>query len=232
MKHLTNDRFLTAFQVVGLIFLLSYTGYTANKASQLKLLADTSRAKETAAELKNKMTILWLKQATWSRTVLLCEIDQLPGTAEAERRLTQNQIEIGNLFKPYYGIEAGRKLSLLLNQMVHFTGEICAATKKNDTLKIQLLNEKWQNLSIEITAFFSARNPAWADINMNQYFVNQINYTNQQAKYRTKKEYASDIESFDQTTDQMMKIAEILSTGIVNQFPAMFLIDKPAIANN
>src|SRR5688572_27231910 len=64
--------------------------------------------------LKADMRKLWEDHVVWTRNVILCITDGLPGADQAVKRLLQNQTDIGNAIKPYYGEEAGNKLTELL----------------------------------------------------------------------------------------------------------------------
>src|SRR5512141_1579159 len=62
-------------------------------------------------ELRLNMRNLWQEHVAWTRNVVLCIADGLPGTDQAVNRLLQNQDDIGNAIKSFYGEEAGKQLS-------------------------------------------------------------------------------------------------------------------------
>src|ERR1035437_5632774 len=70
--------------------------------------------KDPGTTLKTNMRKLWEDHVTWTRNVILCLVDELPGVDQAVKRLMQNQTDIGNAIKPYYGEEAGKKLTEML----------------------------------------------------------------------------------------------------------------------
>ena len=224
MKYLTTERFSILFQAIGLACLLGYSGFTANRDYQMKALADTTGAKETAFELKIKMRNLWDDNATWSRTVLLCRINQLPGTEESMKRLLLNQIAIGNAFKPFYGVEAGRKLTLLLNKHILIAEEVVTAAKTKDSVKMKEINTRWYRNADEISAFLSTRNPDWSFADIKQMLTKQISCTTDQVEQRIKQNYKADIIAYDKVHDEMLKMSVILSDGIVKQFPEKFKV--------
>src|SRR6478672_11197738 len=67
-----------------------------------------------AEELKIAMRKLWEDHITWTRNVILCLADNLTGSDQAVKRLLKNQDDIGDAIKPYYGDDAGKKLTGLL----------------------------------------------------------------------------------------------------------------------
>lgn len=222
MKYLSTDRFSTTLQVIALVCLISYSGFTANRDSQMKSLADSTVIKQTAAELKINMHTLWDDNATWTRTVLLCFIDDLPGREQATKRLLQNHAEIGNSMKPYYGLEAGRKLTLLLNNHLQIAAEMVYAVKSKNILQLKEVNKSWTENAEEISEFLSTRNPEWAFADMKETMNQQIKLITDQVQQRMNKNYDEDIIAYDKVHAEILKMSVIISNGIVKQFPEKF----------
>src|SRR5205814_384537 len=87
----------------------------------------TSGVSAASVELKTAMRKLWEDHITWTRNVILCIVDSLPGTDQAVKRLLQNQVDIGNAIKPYYGADAGKKLTDLLTPHITIAAEVVKA---------------------------------------------------------------------------------------------------------
>src|ERR1017187_8854626 len=81
---------------------------------QMKQESKKTNSAVSATTLKTNMRKLWEDHVIWTRNVILCLVDELPGTDQAVKRLLQNQVDIGNVIKPYYGEEAGKQLTVLL----------------------------------------------------------------------------------------------------------------------
>jgi len=54
-----------------------------------------------------EMRKLWEDHIIWTRVVIMSLVAGLPDTGLAVQRLMQNQVDIGNAIKPYYGNPAG-----------------------------------------------------------------------------------------------------------------------------
>jgi len=77
----------------------------------------------------------------------------------AAQRLLQNQDDIGNAIKPFYGEEAGYKLSLLLRSHILIAAELLQAAKNGDTAGFESAKTRWYENADEIAAFLNAANP-------------------------------------------------------------------------
>ena len=83
--------------------------------------------------LRTSMRQAWEDHILWTRLLIVSAVSDLPDMEVALNRLLQNQVDIGNAIKPYYGDAAGEQLTLLLRD--HITGAVdvltVAANKDN-----------------------------------------------------------------------------------------------------
>src|SRR5215510_7654645 len=95
------------------------------------------------AALHDAMDKLWEDHITWTRNVICCLVDNLPGSDQAVKRLLENQDDIGNAIKPYYGGDAGKKLTDLLHEHIITAAEVVKAAKANNAKALDTANKKW-----------------------------------------------------------------------------------------
>src|SRR5258705_13553596 len=69
-------------------------------------------------QLRMVMHKLWEDHIVWTRNVILNIMDDLPDTDPAVNRLLQNQDDIGNAVKPFYGEAGGKELTRLLRDNI------------------------------------------------------------------------------------------------------------------
>src|SRR5687768_1449286 len=67
---------------------------------------------------------LWEDHVTWTRVYIIAALAGLPEAEIAAGRLLQNQTEIGNAIKPFYGDEAGDQLTALLNDHILIAADL------------------------------------------------------------------------------------------------------------
>lgn len=235
MKHFRYFSFVTALLsvtillIVSFVILFSYSGCSSTDKPEENLPAKISTFSETSVELKTNMRQLWEDHITWTRNVILCLVDELPGTEQAVNRLLQNQVDIGNAIIPYYGKEAGNKLTDLLKVHINIAAEVVNAAKAGNTTALDEANKRWYANADEISSFLSEANPGWELAHMKMMMHDHLRLTTDEAVQRIKKDYIADVIAYDKVHDEILKMSDMLADGIVSQFPEKF---SPAVAKS
>jgi hypothetical protein len=178
------------------------------------------------SELKLAMRKLWEDHVVWTRNVIFCLVDRLPGKDQAVNRLLQNQVDLGNAIKPYYGEEAGKKLTDLLYPHITIAAEVVNAAKAGNTAALDEANKKWYANADEISEFLSTANPNWGLEEMKMMMHEHLKLTTNEAVQRIKKDYDADVIAYDKVHEAILKMSDMLADGIVKQFPEKFTISS------
>lgn len=188
---------------------------------------DDCKKDDPAVNLRMAMNKLWEDHIIWTRNVIMCFTDDLPGTDQAVARLLKNQEDIGNAIKPVYGDEAGNKLTELLKSHITIAAEVLTAAKKGDDAGFTTANQKWQSNGDEIALFLSSANPDnWKSEEMKKMMSDHLQYTTEEAVARFKKDYDADIAAYEKAHNEILEMSEMLAIGIIKQFPEKFRTDK------
>jgi len=173
-------------------------------------------------QLRLAMHKLWEDHVTWTRNVILNIIDDLPGTEQAVNRLLQNQDDIGNAITPYYGAAGGKELTRLLREHITIAADLLKAAKTSNKSSFDDANKKWFANAEEISQFLSKANPNWKAAEMSKMMKDHLNLTTEEAVARLKKDYAADVIAYDKVHVEILAMADMLTDGIVLQFPEKF----------
>ena len=174
-------------------------------------------------DLRNAMRKLWEDHITWTRLYIVNAAADLPEKDAAAQRLLQNQTDIGNAIKPYYGEDAGNMLTALLREHILGAVDLIAAAKDNDRAKMEAASERWYVNGENVAMFLSAANPAaWPPDAMKAEMKMHLDLTLQEASDHLSGKFAEDVADYDQIHEHILKLADALSDGIINQFPDRF----------
>jgi hypothetical protein len=197
----------------------STTSTTDSTSAKMNMAPASSAA---VADLHTAMRKLWEDHITWTRDVICCLVDGLPGADQAVNRLMQNQEDIGNAVKPYYGDDAGKQLAGLLHNHIAISADVVTSAKAGDKAKLDNANNRWTANADSISDFLSKANPNWSNADMKTMMHDHLKLTTDEAVARIKKDYNADIQAYDKVHDEILKMADMLSDGIVKQFPDKF----------
>lgn len=189
---------------------------------QMKMSDSKSFNTTKSIQLKTDMRKLWEDHVTWTRNVILCLADNLPGSDQAVKRLLQNQTDIGNAVALFYGTDAGNKLTELLNAHINIAAEVVLAAKAGNNDKLKDANNRWFANADEISEFLSAANPNWALTDLKSMMHTHLQLTTDEAVNRLKKDYESDVNSYDALHKEILEMSDMLTYGIIKQFPKKF----------
>lgn len=205
-----------------LFFILASTfgnSYTV-KAAKKSPVGNTFTAAEI--QLKYDMQELWIEHAWWTRSFIVSNLAGLEDQEAVLNRLLKNQVDIGNIIKPYYGEEAGTKLTALLREHILIAGNIIEAAKKGDQANLANFNKEWNRNADEIVAFLTSANPNWNKKELTDMFRLHLKLTTDEVEARLKKDWQGDITAADLNEDHLIHMADLLTAGIVKQFPNKF----------
>lgn len=173
-------------------------------------------------QLNNSLRKLWIDHVIWTRSYIVSAIAGLEDQEEVLERLLKNQQDIGNAIKPYYGEEAGNKLAGLLKEHIVIAGKIVAAAKSGNQAEAAKFNKEWYRNADDIALFLSSANPNWTNKELKDLLYQHLQLLTDDVVARLSKNWAADIATFDKAEDHIIQLADVLSTGIIKQFPDKF----------
>ena len=173
-----------------------------------------------ASELRTAMRKLWEDHITWTRVYIIDVAGGLPDKDLTAKRLLQNQVDIGNAIKPFYGEDAGNKLTALLKDHILIAVDLIDAAKANDKTKQDDATRRWQANADEIATFLSKANPQnWPEAEMKSMMREHLDLTTQEVVARLKKNWSEDVSTYEKVHNQAFHMADMFSDGIAKQFP-------------
>jgi hypothetical protein len=169
------------------------------------------------------MRKLWEDHITWTRLYIVSAVADLPEKTATGQRLLQNQADIGNAVKAFYGEAAGAKLTALLQGHIALAGELIDAAKAGEAAKKDEASKRWYANADEIAGFLSSANPKhWPDAEMKKMMHEHLDLTTAEVVAHLGKDWAADVAAYDKVHQQVLKMADMLSSGIAAQFPDKF----------
>ncbi len=177
---------------------------------------------QSVVDLRNAMRKLWEDHIEYTRNFIISAVGGLEDTGKIAERLLKNQDDIGNAIKPIYGEEAGKKLASLLRDHILIAADIVTAAKAGNDEGVAAGEKKWQQNADDIASFLSSANSAWPVQTLKNMLYVHLALTTTEVVSRLKKDWPADIEAYDKGHAHMLMFADMLSDGIIKQFPEKF----------
>ncbi len=181
------------------------------------------RASLARGQLRDHMREVWEDHVTWTRVVIISAAADLPDYQAAVGRLLENQDEIGNAIKPYYGEAAGTELTRLLKDHIAIAGDLLVAAKKGDTAAVGEANTRWYANADDVARFLAKANPDhWPEGEMTKMMRTHLDLTLEEATARLTGDWAGDVVAYDRVVAEILQMSDMLTDGIIAQFPERF----------
>jgi hypothetical protein len=192
-----------------------------NAPAHAAMSAPTSTAK--AVSLRTDMRKLWEDHVTWTRLAIISLTAGSPDTKATVARLLQNQTDIGDAIKPFYGSAAGKELTRQLRSHILIAADLIAAAKAGDQAKLADEQASWVQNADDIAGLLASANPRyWKDATMKAEMHMHLKLTTAEVVDRLQGKWAADVAAYDKVHRHILHMSDMLTDGIVQQFPARF----------
>ncbi len=197
------------------------TSTTVTTTDPMPMPPGTRNASENA--LYQGMQTLWMQHMEWTYAAVAAFAVDSPGFPATADRLLQNQVDIGNAVRPFYGDAAADQLTTLLQE--HITGAVAVLTaaKAGDSNALnQAVTAEYANAKA-IGDFLGDANPTnWPKADMEAMMATHIDQTLVYATDMLQGDYAQAIANYGLAEAHMVEMADMLSAGVIAQFPDQF----------
>jgi hypothetical protein len=200
------------------------TPHHAQAPTEMSMTVHSSPARSAKAfALRTDMRKLWEDHITWTRLAIISLESGTPDTDATVGRLLQNQTDIGNAVKPFYGQAAGNELTKQLRQHILIAAELIAAAKAGDQAKLADAQARWQQNADGIAALLHSVNPRyWKLPVMEAEMRMHLKLTTEEAVARLQGNWTADVAAYDKVHEHILHMSDLLANGLVKQFPARF----------
>jgi hypothetical protein len=218
--------------VAGLIAAAALTAFTfgllAPAPGTAAMPADSMSAAKAATTpkaiaLHDAMRSLWQAHGTWTERAIVDYVGELPDANLAIERLLQNQSEIGDAVKPYYGAKGGAKLTKLLREHINAAVAVLVAAKSGDAAATSEAKSALYANGNQIGRFLHSANPRhWTLKAMQTMMRVHLDQVVGLAVDQLTGRYTAAISLYDRYIGHILDMADMLSKGIMQQFPGRF----------
>ena len=171
----------------------------------------------------DQMRKLWEDHVTWTRLAIVTFAADTDGFDTTAARLLQNQTDIGDAIKPFYGEAAGTRLTALLNDHILIAVDLLQAAKAGDTAAVEAADARWTENANQIADLLAAANPRnWTRSELRAMMRTHLTQTFDEAAHELSGSYQASVADYERVHAHILQMADALSSGIMAQFPSRF----------
>ena len=168
------------------------------------------------------MRKLWEDHITWTRLYIVSVAADLPDRDLTAQRLLRNQADIGEAVRPFYGDAAATELTTLLEEHIPGAAALCRGEgwrrRRGRDRQHRLVRQRRRH-----RVFLAAANPEnWPPADLQAEMRMHLDLTLEEATARLNGDFAADIAAYDLVHEHILAFADLLSDGIMQQFPERF----------
>lgn len=168
--------------------------------------------------LINLFRELWEEHIMWTRSFIISTVSELDDLEYVTHRLLRNPTDFANVFRLYYGDEIAKEFEKLFTEHLTIAANLVNHAKAGDTEAANQDRSDWYKNADEIISFLASINPYWSMKKFQSLFYHHLKMTEDEAVYRLTGKYAQDIINYDIIQSEALKMADIMSYGILEQF--------------
>lgn len=173
--------------------------------------------------LYTTMRSLWDQHMEWTWSAVVAFATDSPALQPTLDRLLQNQADMGKALAAFYGPKAGDKLTELLKTHINDAVPVLQAAKAGDQVALDKALGDWYANAQDIADFLARANPRnWDRAGMREMMKTHITQTTAYAGSVLGGDYKGAIATYDEAQAHMSQMADMLSAGIIAQFPKRF----------
>lgn len=183
---------------------------------------DMFRVTESEMALRETMRMLWEQHSVWTRLAIMSIVEGSPDEDLVVARLLRNPKDFEEVLRPFYGDDVAAEFNKLLTSHLVIASELVKASKAGNTDASADAEKRWYENADQIAELLSRINPYWYFEDWKSMLHEHLALVKAQAVAILTSDYEKGISVYDEMEAQALEMADMMSDGIIKQFPERF----------
>ena len=189
-------------------------GTTTQPGTATRPGTTTQPGNNMGVDLRQRMRMAWLNHITLVKFYLISFFENLSGQNAWKDAVYKNAEEILAIFAQYYPASAMQRFRKLFMEHLRLTDEVAAGLKADPAFSGAAM-ENWYINAEEIASFLSRQTPAYNETELRKMFYDHLDMERQQMEAYLDGDYETDIEIYLRSQQNMVELADFLTSGLL-----------------
>ncbi|WP_341278263.1 acetylglutamate kinase [Paenibacillus sp. FSL H8-0537] len=178
----------------------------------------------SSIELNRKLRALWVQHVYWTRLTVNSIVDRLGDEQATTARLLRNPTDFAAVLEPFYGRAIAARFAELLREHLVIAAELVKALQAGNSSAAADAQKRWYMNAEDIADFLSRINPFWSKVEWKTMLDEHLRLLTGEVAARLAKNYEQNVALNDLIEPQAAEMADVMTNGIIQQFPSLFSI--------
>lgn len=206
-----NTNIPTKTPVGGIVII---PGTTTQPGTTTRPETTTQPGNNMGVDLRQRMRMAWLNHITLVKFYLISFFENLSSQNAWKDAVYKNAEEILAIFAQYYPASAMQRFRKLFMEHLRLTDEVAAGLKADPAFSGEAM-ENWYINAEEIASFLSRQTPAYNETELRKMFYDHLDMERQQMEAYLDGDYVTDIEIYLRSQQNMIELADFLTSGLL-----------------
>ena len=189
-------------------------GTTTQPGTATRPGTTTQPENNMGVDLRQRMRMAWLNHITLVKFYLISFFENLSSQNAWKDAVYKNAEEIFAIFAQYYPASAMQRFRKLFMEHLRLTDEVAAGLKADPAFSGAAM-ENWYINAEEIASFLSRQTPAYNETELRKMFYDYLDMERQQMEAYLDGDYETDIEIYLRSQQNMIELADFLTSGLL-----------------
>ena len=189
-------------------------GTTTQPGTATRPGTTTQPGNNMGMDLRQRMRMAWLNHSTLVKFYLISFFENLSSQNAWKDAVYKNAEEILAIFAQYYPASAMQRFRKLFMEHLRLTDEVAAGLKADPAFSGAAM-ENWYINAEEIASFLSRQTPAYNETELRKMFYDHLDMERQQMEAYLDGDYETDIEIYLRSQQNMIELADFLTSGLL-----------------
>ncbi|WP_261769209.1 acetylglutamate kinase [Paenibacillus polysaccharolyticus] len=183
---------------------------------------DSLQCTTASVDLNRKLRSLWEQHVFWTRLTVNSIVDGVGDVQPTTARLLRNPSDFAQVLAPIYGTAIAGQFEKLLREHLTIAAELVTDLKSGNSTAAADAQKRWYANADEIATFLAQINPYWSKVEWQRMMYEHLRLLTEEVGSRIAKDYVRNVELSDSIEPQALGMADMMTSGIVQQFPSVF----------